>query len=47
MSVTLLAKAMPSFMAGQDGLGEGLATGADTATDEWPLAATAALTELN
>ena len=47
MSVTLLVKAMPSFMSGQEGLGEGLATGAETATDDWPPADTAALTELN
>jgi hypothetical protein len=42
---------MASFIGGQDELGEGLAvglaTGADTATDEWPPAGTAALTALN
>src|SRR6266852_4464366 len=36
-------------MGGHDGLGDGVgvATGADTAIDEWPPAGTAALTELN
>jgi len=42
---------MASIMGGHDGLGDGLgvavATGADTAIDEWPPVGTAALTELN
>jgi hypothetical protein len=51
VSVTLLVKAMASVIGVQEGLGEGLALGlgtvADTATDEWPPAGTAALTALN
>ncbi len=49
--MTWLVKAMASIMGGHDGLGDGLgvavATGADTAIDEWPPVGTAALTELN